>query len=387
MNILGNNKDKFGYYLVGEFKTYSKVESIELHKITGIHPQWIFNEDVFKLYDWTQEPSESLDQLYLRRAQQIRRDYDHVVLMFSGGADSTNILDTFAKNKVLFEEIVTFNYWKADPDSDSFFHSELHKVAYPKIKSLREQGIDFKHRDFDMSELAHMVLKDPQYLNHRGYMASAHWGTSHIAKTYIRECTPDYQKIMESGKKLVFVWGSDKPRLHQVDGRYCLRFLDLTDGGVNPRTQMQAKAHEYDELFYWAPECADMLCKQGHVLKRYYEKYNIYRQDDYYSDKLIPLPEIKTVFDNDKTEDRLSFRNLINRLIYPGWDTNTFSLGKTSNVLVSSRDKVWNQDITLRIQIDRMIQHLNGLSDYWKNDPMDIYKGLKLCMSPPYFLH
>ena len=44
MNSFDHNKDKFGYYLVGDFKTYSKVEAIELHKLTGIHPHWNFNE-------------------------------------------------------------------------------------------------------------------------------------------------------------------------------------------------------------------------------------------------------------------------------------------------------------------------------------------------------
>jgi len=386
MKILGNNKDKFGYYQVGDFKTYSKVESIELHKIIGIHPRWIFNEDVFTRYDWTQEPNESLEQLYQKRAQQIREDYDHIVLMFSGGADSTNILDTFVDNGIKFEEILTFNYWQADPDPEAFFHSEQHLVSYPKIKKLQDRGIPFYHRNFDLSQLAFKVLQDDYYLHNRAYMAQVHWGTSNICKTYIRESTPEYQKIMDSGKKVVFVWGSDKPRLYRVDGRYCLRFLDLVDGGVNTRTQIRNQENEYDELFYWAPECADMLCKQGHVLKNFYEKHKLYSQDDYYSEKLTPLPELHQVFDNDKTEDRLSYRNLINRLIYPTWNANTFSLGNGHNVLISSRDTVWNKDRIFRQQVDRLGQHLSGLPDYWKNDPADIYKGLKLCLSPAYFL-
>ena len=65
------NKDQFGYYTVGDLKTYSKIEAIELYLKVGIHPEWHFNEEVFGRYDWTIEPSASLEQLYAIRAQQI----------------------------------------------------------------------------------------------------------------------------------------------------------------------------------------------------------------------------------------------------------------------------------------------------------------------------
>ena len=55
------NKDQFGVYRVGDLSFYSKIEAIEMHTRTGIHPHWDFNESVFSLYDWTKEPSESLN--------------------------------------------------------------------------------------------------------------------------------------------------------------------------------------------------------------------------------------------------------------------------------------------------------------------------------------
>ena len=98
--MLDNTPDRFGYYTVGTFKTYSKLMAILEHEKTGVHPQWHFNDEEFSAHDWKQEPQESLVELYRRRAQQIRDRYDYLVLFYSGGADSTNILQTFINNDI-----------------------------------------------------------------------------------------------------------------------------------------------------------------------------------------------------------------------------------------------------------------------------------------------
>ena len=73
--------DQFGYYTVGDkFKTYSKLEAIEEMARTGIHLEWHFNKPYYESFDWKKEPAESLDELYRRRAQEIRDRYDYIVL-------------------------------------------------------------------------------------------------------------------------------------------------------------------------------------------------------------------------------------------------------------------------------------------------------------------
>jgi hypothetical protein len=384
--MLGNNKDKFGYYRVGDFRTYSKVEAIELHKRTGIHPHWDFNELYFSAYNWQIEPTESLEELYARRALQIRADYDYVVLFYSGGADSSNILDTFVDNNIAIDEVATFNYLSADSDPTNFFNSEQVNVSYPRLKLLAAQGVKFKHRVIDLSDVASKILSNDHYKTNRAYYASAHWGTSHLSKSYIRETTPDYQKLIEQGKKVVFVWGCDKPRLYQENNRYCIKFLDVIDAGLSSRTQIVNRDYEYDELFYWAPETADIVCKQAHILKRFFEKHKIYKQDKYYSDTLIDLPDIEQIFANKHTEDGLSYRNLINTLIYPKFSAKTFSAGKPISVVSSYRDIVWNKDSWYQTQLTMLKGHLVQLDPYWLNDPTDIEKGLKCSISPAYYL-
>ena len=167
-----------------------------------------------------------------------------------------------------------------------------------------------------------------------------------------------------------------------------MRFLDLLDTSVAPRTQLMGRENEYDELFYWSPNSLDIMTKQGHMLKRFFEKHKLYNedQDRYVSQKKFKIPSIKTIFDNDLTEDRLTFRDLINKIIYPDWNVNTFTVGKPNKMIISTRDEHWNKDQEFRQHTVRLIQHIKSIPDYWKNNPKNIFKGVKLCISPPYFL-
>ena len=48
--------------------------------------RFYFHDHLFKKFDWTVEPDVSLQNLYKLRAQQIRDEYDYVILSFSGGS-------------------------------------------------------------------------------------------------------------------------------------------------------------------------------------------------------------------------------------------------------------------------------------------------------------
>ena len=64
--------NKFGYYTVGNFKSFSKLEAVEQHGRTREPICWNFNQETFSKFNWLQEPPGSLDYWYGVRAQQIR---------------------------------------------------------------------------------------------------------------------------------------------------------------------------------------------------------------------------------------------------------------------------------------------------------------------------
>lgn len=385
MLIPSNNKEKFGFYQVGDRKTFSKLEAIEWHRNTGHHPHWNFNESVFGPYTWTIEPHKDLATLYRERAEQIRHSYDHVVLLYSGGADSANILDTFINNRIPLDEVLTFDYWNVDPDPMSYFHSEQTLVSWPRIKQLQDQGHKFLHRRVDLSDLAHKVMTDTQFNLDRSYLGNMHWGVSHVAKSYIRESTPEYRALIDQGRRVVFVWGAEKPRLWIEQGRFCVKFLDVIDSSLSIRTQVLNRNGEFDELFYWAPETADMVCKQSHVLMRYF-KANFDRWLDRSSGNTTIESLVRRVFYNDHTDDGLWYRNIINSQIYPYWSNDTFSAGKPPSLIFSPRDRSFYSWPHFQHQVHCIMQHLRTIDSYWLNDPNNLQKGIKGCISPAYFL-
>ena len=90
-----NRQDIYGYYTVGGIKMYSQIEAVEISNKLDLPIKWHFNDEVFSSLDWTVEPTETLAELYKKRCEQLREKYDYLVLYYSGGADSDNILNHF----------------------------------------------------------------------------------------------------------------------------------------------------------------------------------------------------------------------------------------------------------------------------------------------------
>jgi hypothetical protein len=144
--------DKLGYYCVGDAKFYSKLEAIEHMTKTGSHLHWNFNEAVFSAYDWKSEPAESLGELYRRRAQQLRDQYDYVVLCYSGGSDSDNILHSFVDNDIRIDEVVSMINVEATGDRDSWLNEEIYKTAAPIVEELQKRQ-NFRYRVVDLTPM------------------------------------------------------------------------------------------------------------------------------------------------------------------------------------------------------------------------------------------
>ena len=135
--IFNSTKSHFGYFSVNNFRTFSRSEALELQHKLGHPVQYHFNDDVYGSIDWSIEPLESIQDLYFQRARQIREKYDYLVLMFSGGADSYNVLMSFVHAGVKLDEIAHLTYYKADKDKKSFMNREIFETAYPTALELK----------------------------------------------------------------------------------------------------------------------------------------------------------------------------------------------------------------------------------------------------------
>ena len=135
--MLLDNRNYYPYYVVGNFATPSKFEALQKSGNIKFH----FHDEVFSQQDWTVEPTESLDDLYRQRAEQLRSQYEYLILGFSGGADSTTIFDAFVKNNIHLDEVVMFHTYSGENDRNSFYNFETFNVAIPYVeKHLKDKN-------------------------------------------------------------------------------------------------------------------------------------------------------------------------------------------------------------------------------------------------------
>jgi len=373
-NLCTLNPDKFGFYQVGNLRTYSKLEAFELQRRTGHFPEWNFNREVFALQNWTQEPGLDLWTLYKSRAQQIRDSYDYVVLLYSGGSDSQNILSAWLEQGCRIDEIATQWNYSGVQNQMSYWNGEVTKVALPWIEKLQNRGIKFKFRLIDISQDTLDIidfLKD----NYQ-YYSNCNMSPNNYAKNLWRTRIPEYQNLIAQGKKLCFVWGSDKPFFYW-DKKYYILFQDMLDNCVNSYTQSQYHSGWYDELFYWTPDLPEIDIKQAHVLRRFVETIHDLA---FYSHK-------KTRYGYNQILKMWLTEEAVKIILYPHWDQTTYTDGKSKTTITSMRDK-WLIDSNLdqaKIYTD-IVQDLNTRIDpNWLNSDT-IIDGIKGCISPRYYI-
>ena len=105
-------------------------------------PNWVSN------IDWTFEPLESWDSLCKERALQLKDELGEIILAFSGGSDSTLILNTFLKHNIPIDEVVMcrgdpypgFNYSSIGCVNPAF---EIDNYAIPYIKQMQNEYKNF----------------------------------------------------------------------------------------------------------------------------------------------------------------------------------------------------------------------------------------------------
>jgi hypothetical protein len=221
------------------------------------------------------------------------------------------------------------------------------------------------------------------------YFMNTYFSPNNYVRSHLRRLIPAYRSLIDSGKSVCFIWGAEKPRLHQIDNRYCVRFQDLVDNVVSPWQQQHSQPGEYDELFYWSPDFVPGLIKQSHTIMRYLKTAAIDPVDfSTQNQKYNYGSAVRDGVQYYLTADG------INQLLYPSWDIATVSVGKPRSPVWSNRDDWFFKTIGWSTagrnflngitKLDQVLSH--SRDGYWKNNPSDIVSGVKGCISRPYFL-
>jgi hypothetical protein len=190
--------------------------------------------------------------------------------------------------------------------------------------------------------------------------------------------------MFDAGKKVGFIYGTDKPYVNALNGKYYLKFIDMIDNAVSADVQMMDRAWEFNELFYWSPSHPQIVIKQAHAIKNFLKSTTII--DSNFTNCPDSATNVATHI-NGKLY-WLTF-DCIHRLIYPGWYPVPCQ-GKPTSIIFTLRD---NWFFNLPDQDFAKYSWRTGLEHLWKTspnflkkDPKDIRKGFNRSISYPYYL-
>lgn len=222
-----------------------------------------FNDTWWNTAKWHVEPSESLDDLYVRRARQLRDKYEILILRFSGGADSTNILRTFVDNDIKLDAVV-INLWTW-PDSDPWIEPsniEKRDIAIPFAQSLKSQGADFELLIVDHTKSYEILGRSSDWIFK---IDSPRLACVDISSR--QGCDiPELEKW--NYPETCVISGIDKPWI-AFDADKDVWFAQFNDILHSPLSPSPASL-KVQEPFYWTADLPELVIKQCHVLKNFY---------------------------------------------------------------------------------------------------------------------
>ena len=321
-----------GMYRVGDQVFDNKIQALIHGDITNTHPTWDFHDDYFSKFNWQVEPTESLESLYRSRCEQIRDKYDHVVLHFSGGSDSHNILSHFYKYNIHVDEILIaapieyYNKFTVASSSTAAadMHNEWYHVILPDIKWIGENMPKTKITLYDYTKDMLDFNVDQDWILHVG----EHFNPNVVNRIHRYEAIDQntYDK-----KTVGHVYGIDKPMVFHNDGQWYFAFLDSILSIQSSHKPIFDKHHHVNvENFYWSPDLPQMLIKQAHVVRKFFES----------NPQFLHL----ATFKKKSKEDRSKYQDIVREVIYPFWRREIFQNKKANNVFFKEFDQ-WFFDL------------------------------------------
>ena len=308
---------KQGYYRVGDKFYNYKINALLEASRTKQDVTWDFNHRTYSEQTSRPRLNVPLSLLYRERAQQLRDQYDYLIIAFSGGADSDTVLKTFLENNIKIDEVwvdwqlaaIEKSGYKLNLSKDaSNMPSEWFLVIKPELDKLRTSHPEIKIRLTDSITDVYTPLDDK---NDR--RISNLLGT--VGGDCRRSNLDHYVRSISDDKTVAVVLGIDKVMPYSNEKEYGILFSDSCTAWKSSGFEQGDCILEY---FYWSPEFPEIVIEQGHLLW----------------DHLLANPEFTKIrmaawvngvdwVDRDKI-----FDNVIKAICYPKWDFSKHQVNK-----------------------------------------------------------
>lgn len=208
-----------------------------------------FDESI-KNYDYTVEPEESLEFLMAERARELRDNHKFIKFFFSGGSDSTTILNQFIKNNIFIDEIIVFRFSylnKFDENSNA----EVNDYTIPWLKENAPDKTKISIHDWGNDYFSSLIRKN-------------NWFETKNSLGLRETVLPNIR-----GKNFCNLFAGDSPHVILKNNKYFIEMWDGDNYGEYARFRNV-------ENFFLSPK---LIAKQAHILKRILLKENIKSTD------------------------------------------------------------------------------------------------------------
>ncbi len=371
-NYLYHNK---GIYGANGKPFHSKLEAILEANRSSTYVSWDYHDAVFSQHQWHIEPTPSLDQLYRERALQLRDAYDHLVLFYSGGVDSWNILNTFVTNQIHLDEIYIWGAFEAEQDAfdkigwsqEPGYYTREVQQTLPLVKQMVEHlGTKVNIYDWTRDMLA--AANDLDWI----WRAGTRFDPTCMVRSRFHKVFREHNDMLHRGKRVGFVYGVDKPRLLRDDHDIYFAFLDvIMTTGTLPTNDILNEYWENDEYFYWSPNMPELCIKQSHVVVNWLQAQN-------------KVHLIKHINNLAAFHDELYYQE-VNRSIYPHWNHSTWQIKKPTGAIYNEQAKWFlDGDFAARLKWESSLWELERIcGPKWFNNN-SVKEGLRGHLSPMY---
>lgn len=258
----------FFYYDFEKNVYHTQLDAVASSK----HCWFYFFDKEMASVPWKIEPSQTLDQLYKARAEYIRDTYKYVILCYSGGHDSTNILETFYYNNIHIDEILVVGALSQDSfkGSDENHNGELYKNVFPTLDKLNLPNTKITVVDYttwfnDPNNFTTIQQYGNEWTKQIGGFRSVHTLFWRDLKKFIGH---------SNSKETAYIMGTDKVNLvYESDQPSFVRFNDLSflDYGSNYEDENFKRVNFYSDAH---PTATDITRKQAHIVNKF-KKLNL----------------------------------------------------------------------------------------------------------------
>jgi hypothetical protein len=319
-----------GYWSSNNHYFFDKAECLRYaSSCNSIEVKYHYFDSFYSSLNWKNESPLSLKTLYKDRAEQLRSKYDFIVVAYSGGADSNNVIDSFLDNGIHIDEIVTTYPIQAIEKLKPYFDRtnrkasnlifEYSEAAEPKLKEIANKFPKIKISCLDHTTHAiDLILQNKLHtLPVSGLGASPSLAGHNLIGELLR-------KYNDKGSTALLT-GCDKPRMAFYPGnkKFYVYFDDVTTVWGNYNSAAFAGFKPKTEHFYYTVDMPELWQKQCFILKRIMEPIcNREIKCDFYDKITVKTPSGADAF--------LVHDIFFKKILYEQWSEFIFQAEKPS---------------------------------------------------------